>query len=163
MQLTSLKDVFEHGLKDLYSAEEQLIEALPKMAKAATNAKLQSAFEKHLEVTRAQLERVQEVGKSLGVTVTGHTCEGMKGIVKEGNSIIKEGKKGDGLDAALIGAAQRAEHYEIAAYGTAVAHAKELGHTDVARKLQKTLEEEAKANEMLTKIAESSVNQMAEA
>lgn len=163
MQLTNLKEVFEHELKDLYSAEKQLVEALPKMAESATSSKLKKAIEKHLELTKKQLERVEEIGKSLGATVTGHTCEGMKGIVKEGDGIIKEGKKGDALDAALIGAAQRAEHYEMAAYGTAVAHAKELGHKDVAKKLQKTLDEESKANEMLTEIAETSVNQRAEA
>lgn len=163
MSLTEMKDVFEHDLKDLYSAEEQLIEALPKLAKAAQSSKLQQAIEKHLEVTKEHLTRVEEIGKSVGVSVTGHTCEGMKGLIKEGDSIIKEGKPGPALDAALIGAAQRVEHYEIAAYGTAVAHAKELGHDDAAKKLQKTLEEESMANEKLTKIAESSVNERAAA
>lgn len=163
MQLTSLKDVFEHELKDLYSAEKQLVDALPKMAQSASSDKLKKAFEKHLEITKEQLSRVEEIGEKLGAKVTGHTCEGIKGIVKEGESIMKDGKKGAALDAALIGAAQRVEHYEIAAYGTAVAHAEELGHKDVAKKLQKTLDEEAKANEMLTEIAESSVNQRAEA
>ena len=163
MQLNNLNDVFEHGLKDLYSSEKQLVEALPKMAEAASNSKLKQAFEKHLEVTKEQLKRVEEIGKELGKTVTGHTCEGMKGIVKEGESIVKDGKKGDALDAALIGAAQRVEHYEIAAYGTAVAHAEELGHKDAAKKLQKTLDEESKANEQLTELAESTINQRAEA
>ena len=163
MQLSNLNDVFEHGLKDLYSAEKQLVEALPKMAEAASNDKLKKAFEKHLEVTKEQLKRVEEIGKELGKTVTGHTCEGMKGIIKEGESIVKDGKKGHALDAALIGAAQRVEHYEIAAYGTAVAHAEELGHKDVAKKLQKTLDEESKANEQLTDLAENTINQKAEA
>lgn len=163
MQLSNLNDVFEHGLKDLYSAEKQLVEALPKMAEAASNDKLKKAFEKHLEVTKEQLKRVEEIGKELGKTVTGHTCEGMKGIIKEGESIVKDGKKGHALDAALIGAAQRVEHYEIAAYGTAVAHAEELGHKDAAKKLQKTLDEESKANEQLTDLAESTINQKAEA
>lgn len=163
MQLSNLNDVFEHGLKDLYSAEKQLVEALPKMAEAASNDKLKKAFEKHLEVTKEQLKRVEEIGKELGKTVTGHTCEGMKGIIKEGESIVKDGKKGHALDAALIGAAQRVEHYEIAAYGTAVAHAEELGHKDAAKKLQKTLDEESKANELLTDLAESTINQKAEA
>lgn len=163
MQLSNLNDVFEHGLKDLYSAEKRLVEALPKMAEAASNDKLKKAFEKHLEVTKEQLKRVEEIGKELGKTVTGHTCEGMKGIIKEGESIVKDGKKGHALDAALIGAAQRVEHYEIAAYGTAVAHAEELGHKDAAKKLQKTLDEESKANELLTDLAESTINQKAEA
>lgn len=163
MQLTNLNQVFEHELKDLYSAEKQLVDALPKMIESATHPKLKKAFEKHLDVTKAQLERVQAIGKSLGATVTGHTCEGMKGIVKEGDGLIRESKKGDALDAALIGAAQRVEHYEMAAYGTAVAHAKELGHSDVAKKLQKSLDEESEANEALTDIAERSVNQRAEA
>lgn len=145
------------------SAEKQLVEALPKMAEAASNDKLKKAFEKHLEVTKEQLKRVEEIGKELGKTVTGHTCEGMKGIIKEGESIVKDGKKGHALDAALIGAAQRVEHYEIAAYGTAVAHAEELGHKDAAKKLQKTLDEESKANELLTDLAESTINQKAEA
>lgn len=133
------------------------------MAEAASNDKLKKAFEKHLEVTKEQLKRVEEIGKELGKTVTGHTCEGMKGIIKEGESIVKDGKKGHALDAALIGAAQRVEHYEIAAYGTAVAHAEELGHKDAAKKLQKTLDEESKANELLTDLAESTINQKAEA
>ena len=163
MQLSNLNDVFEHGLKDLYSAEKQLVEALPKMAEAASNDKLKKAFEKHLEVTKEQLKRVEEIGKELGKTVTGHTCEGMKGIIKEGESIVKDGKKGHALDAALIGAAQRVEHYEIVAYGTAVAHVEELGHKDAAKKLQKTLDEESKANELLTDLAESTINQKAEA
>jgi len=163
MPLTDLKDVFEHELKDLYSAEQQLVEALPKMAAAATSSKLKKALEMHLQVTQEQLKRVEEVGKAVGATVTGHTCEGMKGLVKEGDGVIKEGKKGLALDAALIGAAQRIEHYEIAAYGTAVAHAEELGLKDAAKKLQKTLDEEGKANEELTKIAEGAVNERAAA
>ena len=163
MQLKTMDDVFQHELKDLYSAEKQLVEALPKMAKAASNQEFKTALEKHLEVTEMHMQRVEEIGKKLGSSVTGHTCEGMKGLIKEGEGLIKDSDKGDALDAALIGAAQRVEHYEIAAYGTAVAHAEQLGPTDIAKKLQKTLDEESKANEMLTKIAESSVNQMAEA
>ncbi len=163
MQLTNMDEVFRHELKDLYSAEKQLVDALPKMAKAASSAKLRQAMEKHLEITKEQLERVKEAGKSLKVTVTGHTCEGMKGLIKEGESIIEEGKKGEALDAALIGAAQRVEHYEIAAYGTAIAHAEELGHSEVVKMLRKTLAEESRANEELTKIAESGVNERAAA
>lgn len=163
MSLTDLKSVFEHDLKDVYSAEKQLVEALPILAKAASSSKLQKAIENHLEVTKEHLSRVEEIGKDLGITVTGHTCEGMKGLIKEGDSIMKDGKSGPALDAALIGAAQRVEHYEMAAYGTAVAHAKELGHTAAAKKLQKTLDEESKANEELTDIAEGAVNERAAA
>jgi ferritin-like metal-binding protein YciE len=163
MSLTNLEDVLEHDLKDLYSAEKQLVEALPKMSKAATSAKLKKAFDMHLEVTKEQLKRVEEAGKALGVSVTGHTCEGMKGLVKEGDGLIKENDKGEALDVALIGAAQRVEHYEIAAYGTAVAHAEELGKKDVVKLLKKSLEEESKANEELTTIAEGGVNERAAA
>ncbi|HZJ10514.1 MAG TPA: ferritin-like domain-containing protein [Trueperaceae bacterium] len=161
MQLTNLKDVLVHELKDLYSAEKQLIEALPRVAKAASSAKLKNAIEKHLEVTKKQLTRIEEAGKSIGATVTGHTCEGMKGLVKEADGLIKENEKSEALDAALISAAQRIEHYEIAAYGSAVEFAKELGHNDVASMLQKTLDEEGKADKELTAIAESSVNERA--
>jgi len=161
MQLTNLKDVLVHELKDLYSAEKQLIEALPRVAKAASSAKLKNAIEKHLEVTKKQLSRIEEAGKSIGATVTGHTCEGMKGLVKEADGLIKENEKSEALDAALISAAQRIEHYEIAAYGSAVEFAKELGHNDVASMLQKTLDEEGKADKELTAIAESSVNERA--
>ena len=161
MQLTNLKDVLVHELKDLYSAEKQLIEALPRVAKAASSAKLKNAIEKHLEVTKKQLTRIEEAGKSIGATVTGHTCEGMKGLVKEADGLIKENEKSEALDAALISAAQRIEHYEIAAYGSAVEFAKELGHDDVASMLQKTLDEEGKADKELTAIAESSVNERA--
>ena len=161
MQLKTMDDVFEHELKDLYSAEKQLVEALPKMAKATSNAKLKTAIEKHLEVTQMQLQRVEEIGKSLGSSVTGHTCEGMKGLIKEGEGLIKDSDKGDALDAALIGAAQRIEHYEIAAYGTVRAFARRLGLDDVAQTLQQTLDEEGQTDKLLTQIAESSVNMQA--
>lgn len=163
MKFSNLNDVFEHDLKDLFSAEKQLVEALPKMAKAAKDERLTKAFEKHLEVTKQHLARIEEAGEALGITVTGHTCEGMKGLIKEGDGLLKDNDKSPALDAALIGAAQRVEHYEMAAYGTAVAHAKELGHAKMAKMLQKTLDEEAKANDGLTALAESSLNQMAAA
>ncbi|HEX7040338.1 MAG TPA: ferritin-like domain-containing protein [Trueperaceae bacterium] len=163
MRLTDLQDVLAHEVKDLYSAEKQLVEALPKMAKAATDDRLRQAMEKHLEVTREQVRRLEEVGRTLGSEVTGHACEGMKGLIKEADGLLKDNDPSEALDAALISAAQRVEHYEIAAYGSAVAFAKELGHHDVARTLQTTLDEEGAADKELTAIAESRVNQRAEA
>ncbi|HET8984702.1 MAG TPA: ferritin-like domain-containing protein [Trueperaceae bacterium] len=163
MSLTNLEDVLEHDLKDLYSAEKQLVEALPKISTATTSTRLKKAIDKHLEATKEHLKRVEEAGKAAGVTVTGHTCEGMKGLIKEGDGLIKENEKGEALDVALIGAAQRVEHYEIAAYGTAIAHAEELGHKDIVKLFKKTLEEESMANEELTAIAEGGMNERAAA
>lgn len=161
MRLTELKDVLHHEIKDLYSAEKQLVEALPKMAKAATSSKLRQALEQHLDVTKDQVTRLERVGEALGMKVTGHTCEGMKGLIKEGSSLISENEKGEALDAALIGAAQRVEHYEMAGYGTAVELAKQLGHEDAVELLQQTLDEEGEADKELTKIAQSGVNERA--
>ncbi len=163
MQLNNLEDVLKHEIQDLHSAEKQLVEALPKMAKAASSTKLQNAFEKHLEVTKEQLARIEEVGKALGAKLNGHVCEGMKGLIKEADGLLKENDPSEALDVALISAAQRVEHYEIGAYGSAVEFAKELGHDDVAKKLQKTLDEEGEADKQLTKIAESGVNERAQA
>jgi ferritin-like metal-binding protein YciE len=163
MKLNDLQDVLAHEVKDLYSAEKQLVAALPKLAKAATDTKLRQAMEKHLEVTKEQLKRLEEVGKQLGTEVTGHACEGMKGLIKEAEGLLDENEPSEALDVALISAAQRVEHYEIAGYGSAVAFAKELGHHDVAKTLQKTLDEEGEADKELTAIAESRVNERAEA
>lgn len=163
MQLSNLEDVLVHEIQDLYSAEKQLIEALPKMAKAASSSKLQQALEKHLEVTKEQLKRIEKVGESIGAKVNGHVCEGMKGLIKEADSILKENEPSEALDVALISAAQRVEHYEIGAYGSAVEFAKELGHDEAAKMLQKTLDEEGAADKELTKIAESGVNERAQA
>lgn len=161
MKLTDLNDVLVHELKDLYSAEKQLVDALPKVAKAATNPRLRTAIEEHLEVTKEQVERLEQIGKSLGKSLTGHTCEGMKGLIKESSGIIEENEPSDALDAALIAAAQRVEHYEIAAYGSAVAFAKELGRDETAKTLQRTLDEEGEADKQLSAIAESSINERA--
>lgn len=161
MKLTDLNDVLVHELKDLYSAEKQLVEALPKVAKAAKNPRLRTAIEDHLEVTKEQLERLEKIGTSLGKKLTGHTCEGMKGLIKESDGLIEENEPGDALDAALIAAAQRVEHYEIAAYGSAVAFAKELGRDETAKMLQRTLDEEGEADKKLSSIAESTINERA--
>lgn len=163
MRLNDLKDVLAHEVKDLYSAEKQLVEALPKLAEAAKDARLREAMEKHLEVTKEQVKRLERVAKELGTEVTGHACEDMKGLIKEAEGLLKENDPGEALDVALISAAQRVEHYEIAAYGSAVAFAKELGHREVAKALQETLDEEGEADEALTEIAESRVNARAEA
>lgn len=163
MQLNNLEDVLAHEIQDLHSAEKQLVAALPKMAKAATSSKLQKAFEKHLDVTKEQLKRIEDVGKQIGIKLDGHVCEGMKGLIKEASGLIEENEMSEALDVALISAAQRVEHYEIGAYGSAVEFAKELGHDDAAKMLQMTLDEEGAADKELTKIAEGGVNERAQA
>jgi ferritin-like metal-binding protein YciE len=159
--LNSLQDLFEHELKDLYSAETQISEALPKMAQAATSSQLKQAFENHLEETQEQIGRLEEIGSKLNITLTGETCEAAKGLIKEGQNLMKEGAADEVMDAALIGAAQRIEHYEMAGYGCARNYAKLLGHDDAAQLLQKTLDEEKRADEKLNGIAESKINERA--
>lgn len=158
MQLRNLDDVLHHELTDLYSAEKQLTNALPKMARAASTQELQNAFEQHLEQTNGHIQRLEEVGKMLDVTITGETCEAMEGLIEEGEDLLQDNDPGESLDAALISAAQRIEHYEIAAYGSARTFAGRLGHDEAARILQQTLEEESSTDERLTRIAEASVN-----
>jgi ferritin-like metal-binding protein YciE len=154
MKLDSLEDVFVHQLNDLYSAEDQLVQALPKMAEAASNDELKKAFQHHLEETRDHRDRIQEIFGQLGKRRNGEECKAMKGLVEEGKEVI-ETSGGDpaAKDAALIAAAQRVEHYEIAAYGTAKTLADELGHGDGKDLLDQTLDEEANADKLLTKIA----------
>lgn len=153
MRLDSLLDVLADEIGDLRSAEEQLIVALPKVAAAAHSDELRAALENHLEETRGHLQRLQDLTPTLGTTVPMETCEGMKGLLEEGEQIVAA--QGDPLakDAALIGAAQRVEHYEIAAYGTARTLADELGLDDTKEVLDQTLDEEATADKLLTKIA----------
>ena len=153
MKIDSLEDVLVHELNDLYSAEEQLIEALPKMAKAASNRELREALEQHLEETRDHRERIQHIFGELGKRRNGMECEGMKALIAEGEKIIESSGDGAAKDAALIGAAQRVEHYEIAAYGTARTLAGECGHSEAESLLEQTLDEEAQADKLLTKIA----------
>jgi ferritin-like metal-binding protein YciE len=153
-----LGELLVDQLKDLYSAENQIIKALPKMAKAATSPDLKRAFERHLEETRRQVDRLNQIGETLGVKLTGKKCKGMEGLIEEGKEVIEEGFEEDVLDAGLIGAAQKVEHYEIAGYGTARTHAEMLGHSKVARLLQQTLDEEGAADKKLTQLAESVVN-----
>jgi ferritin-like metal-binding protein YciE len=151
----TLHDAFIDELRDTYDAEKQLTKALPKMAKSASSPELRAAFEAHLEETRAQVARLEEIFGSLDEKVRGKHCDGMKGIIEEGKSIMEEEFDETTMDACLIAAAQRAEHYEMAAYGTLVAWARVMGHTEVADLLQKA------ADEKLSTLAESGINQEA--
>ena len=158
MKTGTLEDLLTDELKDLYSAENQLIKALPKMAKNAQSQELRMAFEEHLEQTREQARRLEQACEELGVSPKGKKCVGMEGLIEEGKETMQEELDMDTLDAGLIGAAQKVEHYEIAAYGTAAAHAKQLGFNSVVTLLGKTLEEEKLTDEKLTKLAENMVN-----
>jgi ferritin-like metal-binding protein YciE len=153
MKLDSLEDVLVHQLNDLYSAEDQLVEALPKMAEAASNGQLKQAFEHHLQETRDHRDRIQEIFGQLGKRRNGEECKAMKGLVEEGEEVVETSGDSAAKDAALIAAAQRVEHYEIAAYGTARTLAGELGHDDAKDLLDQTLDEESNADKLLTKIA----------
>ncbi len=158
----SLKDVFLMELKDLYSAESQLIEALPKMAQAASSQDLKQAFQQHLDTTKKQKQRLDQIFDDLSQQPTGKKCHGMEGILKEGEEVMKKSFSGPVMDAALISAAQKAEHYEIASYGTVATWSDELGISKASHLLKETLDEEEKTNKKLTKIAESQVNLQAE-
>src|SRR5690349_21526222 len=140
--MNPLEELLQDELKDLYSAENQIIKALPRMAKAASSPELKRAFERHLEETRRQVERLGQIGEELEMKLTGKKCAGMEGLIEEGKEIMSEVEDEDALDAGLIGAAQKVEHYEIAAYGTARTHAEMLGYRRVAKLLQQTLNEE---------------------
>jgi ferritin-like metal-binding protein YciE len=155
----TLHDAFIDELRDTYDAERQLTKALAKLAKAASAPELKEAFETHLDETRGQIERLEQVFASLGEKARGKHCEGIAGIIEEGKSIMEEDFDDSTLDACLIGAGQRAEHYEMAAYGTLVAWARAMGHDDAADLLQQTLEEEKLADEKLSSLAEGGINQ----
>jgi ferritin-like metal-binding protein YciE len=157
-KMNTLEDMYMDLLKDLYSAEKQLVKALPKMAKAASNSDLQKAFQDHLRQTEGHVERIERIFSDTGGSPRGKKCVGMEGLVEEGAEIMKENADPDVMDAGLIAAAQKVEHYEIASYGTARAWAERMGHDKAAQLLQQTLDEESMANEKLTKIAESHVN-----
>lgn len=158
--LTTLQDLLVLELKDLYSAEQQILKALPAMIKAASSKKLQAALEEHLEVTEKHAERLEKACEEVGVSPKGHKCAAMEGLIKEGEEIVKQkGKAADSvLDAAIISAAQRVEHYEIAGYGTAATFAKLLGFEQAGQLLGETLEEEKNADVTLTELAESEIN-----
>ena len=159
--MKNLKDLFEHQLKDLYSAETQLISALPKMAKNAHHEKLKKALEGHLEETKNHKKRLQEVCDELGIKPTGEECKAMKGLINEADSFLKEEAEPDVRDAGIIAESQRVEHYEISGYGTVIRYAKELGHKKIAEKLAKTLKEEYGADDKLNKLAENRINEEA--
>lgn len=159
--MKNLQDLFEHQLKDLYSAESQLIKAMPKMQKKAKDEKLKQALEKHLEETKEQKNRLKEVCSELGIKPTGEECKAMKGLIEEAESFLKEKADDDVMDAGIIAEAQRIEHYEISGYGTAVRYAQELGHKEIAKKLKLTLDEEWKTDQDLNKMAEGRLNREA--
>jgi ferritin-like metal-binding protein YciE len=154
MTKDSLRELYVDELKDIYSAEKQLTKALPKMAKAATSPELQEGFEEHLEQTKGHVERLEQIFGMLGEKPGGKKCMGMEGLVNEGSEIMGEDFEDEVMDAALISAAQRVEHYEIAAYGTVAAYADLLGESQHAELLRQTLEEEKETDEKLTELAE---------
>lgn len=158
MKLTALDDLLEHELKDLYSAEKMIIEALPKMMEAASSPELKKDFQQHLEQTREQHSRLEQAFDMLDIEPEEEKCEGIEGIIKEGEKIVSAEGDPNVKDAGLIAAAQRIEHYEIAGYGTAHAFAGALGYEDVAQVLRQTLDEEWKTDKLLTDVAEESVN-----
>ncbi|VTR93125.1 Uncharacterized protein OS=Pirellula staleyi (strain ATCC 27377 / DSM 6068 / ICPB 4128) GN=Psta_0826 PE=4 SV=1: DUF892 [Gemmata massiliana] len=162
MPLDSLHDLYVNELKDLYNAENQLIKALPRMAKAATAPELCAAFTEHLEVTRGQVERLDRIFNGLGVSPKGKKCKAMEGLIEEGKEVTDEDGEDEVIDAALIAAAQRVEHYEMAGYGCVRTFANLLGYADAAALLQKTLDEEGEADKKLTELAESVINVEAE-
>lgn len=161
--MKNLKDLFEHELKDLYSAENQILRTLPKLKDNASDDKLKKAFEKHMKETEGHVKRLEEICDELGIKPTGETCKAMQGLVKETESFLKEDPEKEVKDAGIIAEAQRVEHYEISGYGTAVRLAKELGFDKIAEKLQKTLDEEYKADNLLTDMAEDRLNRKAKA
>lgn len=162
MALESLRDLLIEEMRDLYNAETQLVKALPKMAKAASHEELKAAFTEHLAVTKNQVTRLEEIFKELDESPKGKTCKAMQGLIEEGEEIIKEEGEEAVMDAALICAAQKVEHYEIAGYGCVRTFANLLGLDSIARKLQETLNEEGEADKSLTELAESIINVEAE-
>jgi ferritin-like metal-binding protein YciE len=158
MQMDHLQDLFIEQLKDLYSAETQLIKALPRMAKAATNEDLKSAFNEHLEQTKVHVERLEQIFEQLDERPKGKKCKGMEGLIAEGKEALEEDAEPEVMDAGLICAAQKVEHYEIAGYGCVRTYAQLLGNDQAARVLQKTLEEEGQTDKKLTALAEAMIN-----
>lgn len=158
MALSTLHDLFVHSLRDIYNAEKQLLKALPKMAKAASSENLQAGFENHLEETEGQVERLEKIFELLEVKGSGVKCKAMEGLVEEGSEAIDEDADESVRDAALIEAAQKVEHYEIATYGTLATFANLLGYRQAEKLLRATLEEEKAADSKLTELAESEIN-----
>ena len=161
MKLDTLDDLFGHLLQDLYSAEKQITRALPKLVKAVEDPELADALESHLEETKGQVDRLEKIFEELDKSPGRKKCKGMEGLLEEGSELIEEEPEQVVLDAGLISAAQRVEHYEIAAYGTAVEWARILGYAKAEKLLQETLDEESAANEKLTMLAEEGINEAA--
>lgn len=161
--MESMDELLEEQLKDLFSAENQLVKALPKMAKKSSTEELTEAFNDHLEETRVHVERLREIAKELEISLGGHTCVAMQGLIEEGEEVIEEEGKNPLIDAALVAAAQRVEHYEIAGYGNARAIASHLGHSKVAKLLDETLDEEKTADDTLTDVCQSAIFPAADA
>jgi ferritin-like metal-binding protein YciE len=161
MAVRSLQELFIEELRDMYHAEKQLARALPKMAKAANSERLQQAFQEHTEVTKAQIERLQQVFESISSPARAKRCEAMEGLIEEAQEMLDEDISDELLDVALIASAQKVEHYEIAGYGTLRTLAQQLGHQEAARLLEETLNEEKQTDELLNEIALNEVNQNA--
>lgn len=158
MKIDSLLKLWVHELKDLYSAENQLVKALPKIIEAASNAELKTALSEHLEETKGHIKRLETIFKKDGSSPGGHHCKGMEGLLKEGDDVIKDATDPEVRDAGIISACQRVEHYEIAGYGTAAAYAELLDQTDAAALLQQTLDEEGSADTKLSRLARTQIN-----
>ena len=162
MSLATLHDLMVHELKDLYSAERQLVQALPRMSKGASSDALRTAFDSHLAQTEEHVTRLETVLESLGESPRGQKCHGMEGLIEEGKTLLKEDADPDVMDAGLIVAAQKVEHYEIAGYGAVCEYARMMGHTQALQLLERTLEEEKNADRKLNAIAEGGINALAE-
>lgn len=161
MKMMSMHDLFVHNIKDLYSAEKQITKALPKMIKKTQTPELKQAFETHLEQTEQQIKRLEQIAEMIGSSPSGMKCKGMEGLIEEGRELLEEDIDPTVLDAAMIGAAQKIEHYEISGYGTACAHAELLGHDQALTLLRETLGEEEETDHLLSQIAETKVNMKA--
>jgi ferritin-like metal-binding protein YciE len=158
MELSSLRELYISELRDLYSAENQILKALPKMAKTASSDELKNGFNEHLEQTKVHVERLEQIFKNLDVTPRGKKCKGMEGLIEEGKELMQEDAEPEVLDAGLICAAQKVEHYEMAGYGCVRTYARVLGDEEAAELLQQTLQEEEETDKKLTDLAESSIN-----
>jgi ferritin-like metal-binding protein YciE len=158
MEIDSLRKLYVEELKDLYSAEKQILQALPRMAKKAKNAQLKAGFEEHLRQTEGHVQRLEQIFEALGKSPRGKKCKGMEGLLEEGKEVMQEDMDDETRDAALIAAAQRVEHYEMAGYGTVRTYAMLMGEKDAAKLLQQTLDEEGQTDKKLTQLAESSIN-----
>jgi ferritin-like metal-binding protein YciE len=162
MGMNNMQDLYLHELTDIHNAEKQILQALPKMAEAASHDELRQAFDEHRRVTEEQVRRLETIFDDLGQKPSGHKCRGMEGLIEEGEEILREDADPDVRDAALIAAAQRVEHYEIAAYGTARTYASHLGFNNHVELLQRTLDEEGETDKKLTQLAQNRINKDAE-